>query len=170
MNVHRLAPWIAGALGVAPLVWQGRAEAQAPPPASPTPAKTACRGEPSGVRLRIVVDAVRETRGLMTATLYPDDPTRFLKPKGEIAVWRTEATAPTTILCTWLPAPGRYAVAIYDDLNSNHRFDHTLFAPREPYGFSNNPHLFFAPPSARAASFEVGPGDTTVVIHLSYWF
>jgi uncharacterized protein (DUF2141 family) len=71
-------------------------------------------------------------------------------------------------MCVWLPQPGAYAVAIYDDLNGNHRFDHTTFAPLEPYGFSNDPRLFLGPPSASAARFTAGPGETTIHIRLRY--
>jgi uncharacterized protein (DUF2141 family) len=131
-------------------------------------AQSACEGQPTGVRLDIVVDGVRSDRGLMTATLYPPLNAKFLKPSGEIAVWRVPAKAPTTQMCIWLAAPGAYAVALYDDLNSNHRFDHTLVLPLEPYGFSNDPRLFLGPPSASAARFAVGPGGATIRIHLHY--
>jgi uncharacterized protein (DUF2141 family) len=127
-----------------------------------------CEGQPSATKLEIVVDGVRTERGLMTATVYPPEAGKFLKAKGEIAVWRVPAKAPATTMCVWLPSPGAYAVAIYDDLNGNHRFDHTTFAPLEPYGFSNDPRLFLGPPSAAAARFTAGPGETTIRVHLRY--
>jgi uncharacterized protein (DUF2141 family) len=127
-----------------------------------------CAGAPSATRLTIIVDGVKSDRGLMTATLYPPDNDRFLKPKGEITVWRVPAKAPDTEMCVYLPGPGEYAVAIYDDLNSNLRFDHSMFAPLEPYGFSNDPRLFLGPPSVSAARFEAGPGETTIHIRLRY--
>jgi uncharacterized protein (DUF2141 family) len=127
-----------------------------------------CQGQPTATRLTIVVDGVRTDRGLMTATLYPPEPGKFLKAKGDIAVWRVPAKAPATAMCVWLPAPGAYAVAIYDDLNQNLRFDHTAIAPGEPYGFSNDPRLFLGPPSASAARFTAGPGETTIHIRLRY--
>lgn len=34
--------------------------------------------------------------------------------------------------------PGRYAIAVYHDVNGNGVFDRTLFIPNEPYGISND--------------------------------
>jgi uncharacterized protein (DUF2141 family) len=127
-----------------------------------------CAGEPGAARLRVEVEGVRSDRGIMTATLYPDEPGKFLRAKGELAVWRLPAKSPVTSMCVWLPAPGRYALVVYDDLNSNLKFDHTTFSPLEPYGFSNNPRLYFILPSAHAVSFSAGTVDTTIHINLRY--
>jgi uncharacterized protein (DUF2141 family) len=127
-----------------------------------------CAGEPGSARLRVFIEGVRQDRGIMTATLYPDEPGKFLKSKGELAVWRVPAKSPVTNMCVWLPGPGRYAMVVYDDLNSNLKFDHTTFAPLEPYGFSNNPHLYFILPSAHSVSFAAGTVDTTIHISLKY--
>ena len=135
--------------------------------AAPALAQT-CMGQPTGTKLDIVVDGVHTDQGLMTITVYPPDRDKFLKANGEIGVWRIPAQTPSTELCVWVPAPGPYAVAVYDDLNENHRFDHTLVAPLEPYGFSNNPRLFLGPPSAGAAKIDVAEGDTTIHIQLRY--
>jgi uncharacterized protein (DUF2141 family) len=128
----------------------------------------ACGGQPSGTKLKVVIDGVRGDQGLMTVTLYSPDNGKFLREKGEIAVLRAPSQAPSTDMCLWLPGPGPYAVAVYDDLNENHRFDHTLVAPLEPYGFSNNPRLLFGPPSAGAAKIDVAEGETTIHIQLRY--
>jgi uncharacterized protein (DUF2141 family) len=127
-----------------------------------------CVGEPGAARLRVIVEGVHTGEGTMTATLYPDAQGKFLKANGQLAVWRVPAAAPVTTMCLRLAAPGRYALAVYDDVNLNGRFDHTTFAPREPYGFSNNPHPFFILPSVRSVTFTAGPGDTTLHIHLTY--
>ncbi|MBV8682259.1 MAG: DUF2141 domain-containing protein [Caulobacteraceae bacterium] len=135
--------------------------------AAPAFAQT-CMGQPSGTKLDIVVDGVRSEQGLMTVTVYPPDKDKFLKAEGEIGVWRAPSQTPSTEMCVWVPGPGPYAVAVYDDLNENHRFDHTLAAPLEPYGFSNNPRLFLGPPSARSAKIDVAEGATTIHIQLRY--
>jgi uncharacterized protein (DUF2141 family) len=127
-----------------------------------------CAGQPTGTKLNIVIDGVRSDQGLMTATIYPPDDGKFLKANGEIAVWRVPAQAPTTEMCVWAPGPGPYDVVVYDDLNENHRFDHSAIAPLEPYGFSNNPRLFLGPPSAAAAKIDIVHGETTIHIQLRY--
>ncbi|HEX6015715.1 MAG TPA: DUF2141 domain-containing protein [Geminicoccaceae bacterium] len=61
-------------------------------------------------------------------------------------------------------APGRYAVAVYHDVNGNGRLDTVpLGLPTEPYGFSNDVGRF-RPPSFTAALVGVGEGSTTVVV------
>jgi uncharacterized protein (DUF2141 family) len=127
-----------------------------------------CAGDPGPARLRVMVEGVSASGGMMTATLYPDAQDKFLKANGQLAVWRVPAAAPATMMCLKLAAPGRYALAVYDDLNLNGRFDHTTLAPREPYGFSNNPHPFFILPSVRSVSFTAAPGDTILHVRLTY--
>lgn len=126
-----------------------------------------CEGVPSAAKLSIIVDDVRSGRGLVTASLYPNDRTQYLVKNGALKVWWTAAVAPTTHLCIWLRAPGAYAVAIYQDLNSNHRLDMGAFGPQEPYGISNNPRILFSKPPLSAARFTAGPGTTTLRIHLN---
>lgn len=132
-------------------------------------AQATCKGEPSDTKLHVVVQGVRSADGVMTATLYGDDPARFLKSAGELKVWREPARAPTTEMCVWLPGPGRYAVAIYHDAKRAMRLTRGPFGiPTQAYGFTRNPHLFLGPPSLRAASFTAGAGETTVFITLRY--
>lgn len=59
--------------------------------------------------------------------------------------------------------PGRYAIAIYHDVNGNGRLDRTLFIPDEPYGFSNNIGRL-GPPSFEGALIGVADPTTTVVV------
>jgi uncharacterized protein (DUF2141 family) len=127
-----------------------------------------CQGEPTGAKLMIIVEGIHNARGDMTATLYGEDPAKFLKSHGELKVWRDPAQAPTQDMCIWLPGPGVYAVALYQDSNGSHHFDHGAFGPTEAYGFSRNPRLFFGPPSVGQVKFAAGEGDTTVHIRLRY--
>ncbi len=128
----------------------------------------ACQGAPSAARLLVVVDAVRSDQGLMTASLYPNDRSKFLVRYGALKVWRIPAQAPQTRMCIWLKGPGTYALAIYHDANANYRLDRNLFGPTEAYGFSNNPHIAFAPPSLSVVTFQAAAGDTTIHVRLHY--
>ena len=47
--------------------------------------------------------------------------------------------------------PGRYAIAIYHDVNGNGQLDKTFFRPSEPYGFSNGAGRSTAPRFGQAA-------------------
>jgi uncharacterized protein (DUF2141 family) len=132
-------------------------------------AQSECLGEPSATRLHIVVQGVRSSDGVMTATLYGDDPHKFLRGGGDLKVWRYPAKAGVTDQCVYLPKPGSYAVAIYHDAKRAYRFVQGTFGlPTQDYGFSRNARLFFGPPSLASAKFPAEEGDTTVVIRLRY--
>jgi uncharacterized protein (DUF2141 family) len=128
-----------------------------------------CQGDPSDTKLHVIVQGVRSDEGLMTATLYGDEPDKFLRGAGELKVWREPAKAPVTEMCVWLPGPGTYAMAIYHDAKRAMRFTRGPFGmPTQGYGFSRNPHLFLGPPSLRATTFPAGAGETTVYVKLRY--
>src|ERR1700722_10011978 len=74
-----------------------------------------CQGAPTATKLEISIDNVRSSRGLMTATLYPGDPNRFLVKNGALKVWSVPATAGQTHMCIWLHGQGAYAFAVYHD-------------------------------------------------------
>jgi uncharacterized protein (DUF2141 family) len=125
-----------------------------------------CEGKPGEARLSIVVEGVRSSHGLMTATLYPDDKSRFLVRNGSLKVWRDRAHAPVTDMCIWLPEPGAYAVAIYHDANANMKFDIGPLGPTEAYGFSNNPRILFSKPSFESVRFVAHAGENVIHVKL----
>ena len=55
-------------------------------------------------------------------------------------------------------APGRYAIVLLHDENSNKKMDKTLFLPKEGFGFSRDAPIKLAPPKFDAAGFIVTPG------------
>jgi uncharacterized protein (DUF2141 family) len=63
-------------------------------------------------------------------------------------------------------APGRYAVAVYQDLNRNGRLDKNFLGlPTEPYGFSRDARGSLGPPSFDAAAVDI-PATAKVIINL----
>jgi len=126
----------------------------------------ACEWPVSGTRLTVIVDEVQSNRGLMTASLYPADSSQYLAKDGAIRVWRVAARAPSTSMCIWLKGPGTYALAIYQDTNSDHRPDVGPLGPTKPYGFSRNPRIFLSAPSFDHVKFQAGPGETTIHVRL----
>jgi uncharacterized protein (DUF2141 family) len=141
-------------------------------PAAAPPAElhsTPCAGSPSATRLFVDVDHVRTGRGVVAVTVFADDPKKFLVKLGSLYVGRARATVPVTHLCLHLPRPGIYALAVYHDANSNGKFDRTaLGLPAEGYGFSNNPDIWFGPPSFRAVRFTVARSGQRAGIRMKY--
>lgn len=136
--------------------------------AAPAAAQT-CEGvhAPGTVRLVVAATEVRDARGEVAVTVYPDDRRRFLASGGKLARVRAKASAPATRACFWL-RPGHYAVATYHDANADHDFNRTLIAPKEGYGFSNDAPATFALPSFKAARFALGPGGGEIRVRTRY--
>lgn len=66
--------------------------------------------------------------------------------------------------------PGRYAVAVYHDLNGNGELDRVPPGlPTEPYGFSNEVGRF-GPPSFEGALVPVNGAGTEIVVSLGRLF
>lgn len=62
---------------------------------------------------------------------------------------------------------GRYAVAVYHDLNENKKLDKNRVGfPKEPYGFSNNYRPKFSRPTFANCAFEIGDSPKTMTIKL----
>lgn len=63
--------------------------------------------------------------------------------------------------------PGRYAVAVYLDLNNNRKLDKNLLGiPKEPVGVSNNPKAHMGPPRFDECAFTHGPEVQVISIQL----
>lgn len=127
-----------------------------------------CENAPTSTRLHIVIDDVRAPKGEISASLYPGDQSQFLKKNGALKVWYAPARTPSTPMCIWIPGPGTYAVAVYQDNNGNHRFDHNILKGIEPFGFSNDPPIGFSQPSYVSSKFHVKADETTVHIKLNH--
>ena len=64
-------------------------------------------------------------------------------------------------------APGTYALAVIHDQDSNGKLSSNAVGyPIEKFGFSNNPKVYFSPPSFEKASFVLGKTPIKVTISL----
>lgn len=62
--------------------------------------------------------------------------------------------------------PGRYALSVFHDENDNDKLDtNFLGLPKEDFGFSQNPAIYFGPPSFERSAFEV-KGSSELMIKL----
>ena len=143
------------------------AVATAPPRVKPQ--EPACTGPASRTRLYVTIENVRSSQGLIAATLYPDDPDRFLVSKGSLFVGRVPARAPVTRICLNVPGPGTYAVAVYHDADANRRLTRKgLGLPAEGYGFANNPSTVFGMPSFSSVRLSIARSNAETRIRLTY--
>lgn len=142
----------------------------APPGTLATSAYAAptCIGPTSETWINISVDRVRNSKGLITATLYPNEPKRFLVKNGSLYVASTPAAAGQTRFCLFVPHPGTYAIAIYHDEDSSGTINRGgLFGiPSEAVGFSNNPTIFLGPPSLRSTLVKIERPNQSITINV----
>ncbi|MFK7754021.1 MAG: DUF2141 domain-containing protein [Sedimentitalea sp.] len=64
--------------------------------------------------------------------------------------------------------PGTYGIAVFHDQNNNTELDRNLLgAPKEPFGFSNDPKIGFSAPGFDAFKFEYDGTATQLRITLN---
>ncbi len=117
--------------------------------------------------IKIVVKGVKDSVGLMSADLYPNDQEAFLKGERRVKQVKFAARAPITQFCIKAPEVGAFAIAVYHDRNANGRFDKTgIGMPNEPWGISNNPKVRFSAPPVSKALFDVTQDGAKLEIKL----
>jgi uncharacterized protein (DUF2141 family) len=63
--------------------------------------------------------------------------------------------------------PGRYAIAVMHDADGDRKLKSVLGIPREGFGFSNNPRIYFGPPSFDKATVSID-GASRISIEMKY--
>lgn len=120
--------------------------------------------------LHVNVSGMRSPNGNITITMYPDDAAHFLDGKFKLARQKVPVTLPVTTACFALPVPSVYAVALFHDENDDgHLNTNALGIPTEGAGFSNNPTLYFGPPSLEKVRFSLHPGDNSLDVRVKYY-
>jgi uncharacterized protein (DUF2141 family) len=123
----------------------------------------------SACELIVDIDGFRNTRGVAGGAIFQS--TDGWPEASERAFQLAHSPIEDThaILHFTGLAPGKYAVVVIHDENSNKRLDRNLFrVPKEGFGFANNPHVTFSPPSFDAAAIQVTCPETTIKIGLIY--
>ncbi|MDJ0951438.1 MAG: DUF2141 domain-containing protein [Alphaproteobacteria bacterium] len=131
--------------------------------------------------LRLRIEGVQSTDGVLMIGVYDsepgfdralelyDRPDGFIKDRDRLAGAALKAAARgRNVTFNDLP-PGRYAVIVFHDANSDGRLDRNfLGVPVEGYGFSNTARGFLGPPDFEDALVEVTDPATEVVVRLGY--
>ena len=135
-------------------------------------ADAVCRPGETGPALMIEIVGLKDHQGRLKVEVYPGVAGEFLADDNKLLMAgktfrRVEGPVPaerTPHVCIRLPAPGRIAVTVLHDRDSNHRFNWQ----HDGVGFSNNPRLGFTEPTARSVAFDAGPGVTPVRVVMNY--
>ncbi|CAO3433304.1 DUF2141 domain-containing protein [Azospirillum doebereinerae] len=129
----------------------------------------ACSGAAHPVRLHVAVSGLRSSDGMLTLTVYGDNPADFLASGKKLARVRVSATLGTTDLCLAVPLRRSYAIALYHDEDGDGRFRRNAIGyPVEGYGVSNDAVTMMGIPSYESARFAAQPGDNRLSITMRY--
>ncbi len=117
--------------------------------------------------LDITVAGVRNAQGTVRLVVH-DKPEKF--PSGDATAQLDLAARKGTVRGVMRGlAAGTYGLSLLHDENDNGRMDSNFIGlPKEGYGFSNDARVTLGPPSFAAAAFEVGPGRTSITVHVVY--
>ena len=117
-------------------------------------------------QVRIELNQIRQKKGSVRIALFDTPEDYLLHPVDSLSV---EADAKQIMAEFENLPPGRYAFALFHDLNENGELDRNwLGIPSEPFAFSNNAMGRFSEPSWEQASFELKEGQLTQQIQLKH--
>ena len=127
---------------------------------------SASGGQPQAT-LEINVEGLRNARGMLhlCATRNPE---HFPDCRGDPQAYRQSVAASSRQLRLTNVAPGRYALSLFHDQNSNARLDTFLGVPREGFGFSRNPVIRFGAPKFDSVGIELVPGFARTEVRMQY--
>ncbi len=125
---------------------------------------------PGAGEIRLSISTSLPGQGKVHIAIFDDaasfdarQPMRFSK------VATTPRSGPLSLSVPGLPA-GRYAVAVFQDLNANGKLDtNAMGIPQEPYAFSRNPRAKWRAPDYEEAVFSYDGGNITQEIRLKSW-
>ena len=118
--------------------------------------------------LTIVVRNCRSGNGSLVCGAYTEGAFKRFGEGEPIARTRIPAQEGEVTLTLQVPE-GRYAAAVYHDVNDNGRLDLTFVGtPAEPRGYSRITDVRLAPPSFEDAAVEVGADGASADARLRY--
>ena len=118
-------------------------------------------------RLAVTVQGIRDDTGKLRVSLYREPETFRKEDKAVKVISIPAAKGDARLVFDGLP-PGRYAIMVYHDENSDNKLNLRFgMFPTEGYGLSNNPKVM-GPPKFADSAFDVAGPETTTGITLSY--
>lgn len=105
-----------------------------------------------GATITVHVTGLESTKGDVIVALFDE---AGWESKKQIVAARLAANSSDLTLTLEAPAPGKYGIKSFHDLDSNGEMNKTFGIPTEPFAFSNNAEAHGGPPDFSAAVFDV---------------
>ena len=125
--------------------------------------------QPPAVSIRAEIGGFRNDKGEAVCALF-SSAKDFPKNSDKAIAHAKSGISHGHAVCEF-PAvvPGRYAVSVFHDENSNGKMDTNFMGiPREGVGASNNAIGHFGPPKFDAAAFQYAGGKLDLTITITY--
>ncbi|WP_234030260.1 DUF2141 domain-containing protein [Erythrobacter mangrovi] len=123
-----------------------------------------------GATITVSVTDLRNAKGIVRACMTTDAD-KFPRCRGVPGAYAATADAQEgTVTFTFTGVkPGRYAIALLHDENSNGKADRVLgMMPKEGFGFSRDAKVQMGPPSFADAAIDIGEEDRDLTIRMRY--
>jgi uncharacterized protein (DUF2141 family) len=126
-------------------------------------------GSPQGGLIHVEVVGLRTNKGQVYCALY-SSANGFPKDSQKSVQRHTSSISDRNAVCEFSGMePGRYAVSVFHDENSNGKLDtNFLGIPREGVGASNDAKGHMGPPKFDAAAFQFEGGRLNLKITINY--
>lgn len=122
---------------------------------------------PQAATIDVDVDGLRNNRGMLHLCATRNR-AHFPDCRRDPAAYRLSVPASTRRLRITGIEPGRYALSLFHDQNSNAKLDTFLGVPREGFGFSRNPVIRFGAPKFDSVDIELPTGFTRTTLRMQY--
>tara|TARA_R110000868_G_scaffold4419_1_gene27747 strand:- start:16298 stop:16738 length:441 start_codon:yes stop_codon:yes gene_type:complete len=116
-----------------------------------------------GAEVTVHVTGLESTKGDVIVALFDE---AGWTSKERITAARVAASATDLTLKFAAPAPGKYGIKAFHDLDSDGEMNKTFGIPTEPFAFSNDAKASGGPPDFSAAAFDVTAEGAEQTIHL----
>ena len=117
--------------------------------------------------INVSIESVRNIKGMLHLCLTAN-PRYFPDCSSDRSAVKKSVAASNKAVRLGNIVPGRYAVTVFHDENSNHKLDTTLGIPREGFGFSRNPKVRFGPPRYRQVDIDLRSGLARHTVRMQY--
>ena len=124
-------------------------------------------GQANESTVDIDLSGLRSERGALHVCLTRK-PAHFPDCKSDPAALRSSVAASSHHLHLDHVPPGRYAIAVFHDENSNRNLDKFAGIPKEGFAFSRNPSIKFRAPRFEEVAIDLTPGRNQARLKMHY--
>ena len=116
--------------------------------------------ESQKMTIEVIVLGVNQIKGDLRVALYSED--NEFPSKSDILDYRILPVGEKIEKIKFqVKSKGKYAIAVVHDISKNGKMDFNLVGyPKEPYGFSRNPKIWYREPLFDECSFQVSKNMT----------